>query len=248
MRVVATTSGSGATLSMSVPDDPLLLGGAIGVEVAIHDDSSGPLAVRPPDAGLQDDAGQDLPLRGFLPGNWPGSYPQPRDLQILPGQRVDVILNVQLPDAGSLKGHPVHLVGRTRTKPGAQADSGGSGAALVAASPALALVPPTPAQQLNTQLYPREGGWCLLALTANGSRPASPLTAEIWASVSHGTNSTETGWTLEGGNQGVWVGIWPEVLRSGGPIHVEIWVAGSGYVTAQLDQTMPGDGPMEAKR
>src|SRR5438105_1005218 len=46
MRSIATTSGADATLSIDVPDVPLLVGGALGVEVVARNVGHDPIAVR----------------------------------------------------------------------------------------------------------------------------------------------------------------------------------------------------------
>lgn len=236
MRVVATASGGGATLSIGVPDGPLLVGGAIGVEFVVRNDSRDPLQVHASAAYLQDEAGQELTLHGFVPGNWPGSFPPTEDPLILPSQSLDLLFNVQLPNADDLKGHAYHLVAQTRALSPAQQAPAGSGTSLLVTSPSIAFVQPKAAQRLNAELYPKKAGWCLQVLAGDGSRPTSPLTAEMWAQ----STRVATDVPLSGGDQGVWVGIWPEPHRGDGPIHVQIWVASPDYVTAQLDQTVPG--------
>jgi hypothetical protein len=236
MREVATASGGGATLSIGVPDGPLLVGGAIGVEFVARNDSGDPLEVRQSSAGVEDDAGQGVPPHGLMPGNWPGGYPGPEWRQILPGQRLDLIVNVQLPDANDLKGHAYHLVAQTHVLSPSHPDPAGSGTPLQATSPPLAFVQPEAAQQLHAELYPEKDGWCLQVLAGDGSRPMSPLTAEIWTQ----STSITTGGPLGGDDRGVWVGTWPEEHRGDGPIHVQIWVASPDYATALLDQTVPG--------
>jgi hypothetical protein len=237
MRVVATANGGGTTPSIAVPDGRLLVGGAIGVEFVARNDSYDPLGVAEPRLGLQDEAGPELTLHEFVPGNWPGSYPRPDDRQILPGQSLDLIFNVQLPSASDLKGHTYHLVAQMRPMESSQSGLAVPATTLQAVSRSLALVQPGASHQLHAKLYPRNEGWCLQVLTGDGSRPTSPLTASLWAQ----SLRVATDVPLSGGDQDVWVGTWPKEHRGGGPIHVQIWVAGSGYVTAQLDQTVPGD-------
>src|SRR5262249_14342488 len=150
----------------------------------------------------------------FLPGNWPGSYPPSENLHLPPGQSVSLIVNVQLPGAVDLKGHVYHLATETRVMPSVQAVPAVPATTLRAISPSLTLLQPGAAQQLLPKLYPTSGGWCLQVLTGDGSRPVSPLTAEIWTEASFGQGrSVATGGPLEGGNRGVWVGRWSKQLR-----------------------------------
>ena len=161
LRVVATASGGGATLSIGVPDGPLLVGGAIGVDLITRNDSPDPMEVTEPRVGIEDEAGQGPTLHGFLPGVWPGSEPAPLPQQILPGQKLDGIINVQLPNADDLKGYAYNLVARTQVSSPSHPNPNGSSTPLQATSPALALVQPSAAQQLHTELYPVKAGWCL---------------------------------------------------------------------------------------
>ena len=240
-RVIATASGGGAALSINIPDVPLLVGGAIGLVFVVRNDSSDSLEVTEPRVDIEDEAGNGPTFPGFVPGNWPGSYPAPGNRQILPGQSLKGIPNIQLPDANDLKGHAYHLFAQTDVLSPSHPDPTGSGTPLQTRSPVLALVQPNAAQQLHAELYPESGGWCLQVLAGDGSRPTSPLAATYWAETPTGRGAVATGGPLQGGDHGVWVGTWPEVLRTGGPIHVQIWVAGPEYVTAQIDQMLPGN-------
>jgi hypothetical protein len=146
--------------------------------------------------------------------------------------------NLQLPFDNELAQHTFRISGRVQIDVSSgQPTTLTDWPELVTNSFVVPLVHPGAAQHLHAAWQADREKWRLQVTDSAGGRVTAPLTAWMWASSTKG----RTLGVIDAVRENVWAGVWEPYLMAGGsPLSVDIWVAGPGYVTTLLTETVPG--------
>jgi len=226
----------GLSIAIDLPRTTFLAGEAVSAHLVVRNDGPVPVFILDqPVLAVIDETGQPFRHQGFGPGDGPLTQPPPIPQSLDPGQSRTVSQAVQLPFEDDARQHTYEVQGYVQH---AQQQLGNAAQwpSLETNAWPLPLAMPSPVQRLQATLQADARGWCLQATDGVGSQPAAPLSADMFAWESH-----DRGFVLPSGPGPVWAGAWdPSFVPVGPPIHVKAWVAGPGYVTAQLEETVPG--------
>lgn len=228
---VASGEEAGLSVTIDLPQTAFLAGEAVSAHLVVRNGGPSPVFILDPSLVVIDETGQQFRHQGFGPGDGPITHPGPGAQQLDPGQSWTVSQAVQLPFEDDARQHTYQMQGRVQHAPQIPLmNNTARWAGLDTSTWTLPLALPSPAQHLRATLQVDGGQWCLQATDGVGGRPATPLSAGMRAG-----GRTDLGLMTLSGPGPVWTGSWaPPLMQSGGPITVQAWVAGPGYVTAQL--------------